>query len=87
MKGERHPKSTISCFKRPKAVRKGSGQMDGKGKPVPVDHWHFLFLSPGSTQRKGCQMSVTGLRAAFFVFREHNGIGDSGEFCTGTWAE
>jgi len=32
-------------------------------------------------------VSVTGLRASSFVFRECNSIGDPGEICTGTWAE
>lgn len=91
MKGERQPKSAISCLKKAKAVRTSSEQRGrGKGKPVSTDHWHFLLswpLSPGSTQRKGCQVSVTGPRASSFVFREHCGIGDPGEMYTGTWAE
>lgn len=72
MKGERHPKSAFSCLKA-KAVRTSSGQRGrGKGKPVSIDHWHFLLswpLSPGSTQRKGCQVSVTGPKSFFLCIQ------------------
>lgn len=49
--------------RKPQEAGVSSGQR-GKGKLVPLDHWHLLLSwppSPGWTQKKLCQVSVTGL--------------------------
>lgn len=59
----------ISCVRKLQAVRMRRGR--GKGKLVHLDHWHLLLswpASPGSKQKKSCQVSVTGLRASAFAF-------------------
>lgn len=70
-KEERHPNQQSAVSGNPRKQGWALDREGVKGKWVPLDHGHIHLSwppSPGSTQKKGCQVSVTGLRVSAFAF-------------------